>query len=147
MSAAGFPPYVTTNQQLIDQDHSKYQIIYILLDVVAIIVAVVGAIGLSNTLAMSVLERRREIGILRSMGATGRKVAQVFWTEGTALGIFSWILAMILGFPVAYGFVLMQGNLLAPVPFAFNPISLIWMLGFTVLISSLASVGRFWELR
>ena len=141
MSAAGFPPYVTTNQQLIDQDHSKYQIIYILLDVVAIIVAVVGAIGLSNTLAMSVLERRREIGILRSMGATGRKVALVFWTEGTSLSVLSWVLAMALGFPTAYGFVLLQGHLLAPVPFAFNPASLIWMLGFIVLIASLSSIG------
>jgi len=141
MSAQGLLPYVTTNAQQVAQDQSKYQIIYVLLDLVAVIVALVGAIGLSNTLAMSVLERRREIGILRSMGATSRKVAQVFWTEGTSLGIFSWVLAMILGFPVAYGFVLMQGNLLAPVPFAFNPISLIWMLGFTVLISTLASVG------
>ena len=141
MSAHGLLPYVTTNAQQVQQDQSKYQIIYILLDLVAIIVALVGAIGLSNTLAMSVLERRREIGILRSMGATSRKVAQVFWTEGASLGIFSWILAMIVGFPVAYGFVRLQGNLLAPVPFAFNPISLIWMLGFIVLIASLSSIG------
>ena len=140
LSAQGLLPYVTTNAQQVQQDQSKYSIIYILLDLVAIIVAVVGAIGLSNTLAMSVLERRREIGILRSMGATSRKVAQVFWTEGTALGIFSWILALIIGFPVAYGFVLLQGNLLAPVPFAFNPLSLLWMLGFIVLIASLSSV-------
>ena len=136
MSAHGLLPYVTTNAQQVQQDQSKYQIIYILLDLVAIIVALVGAIGLSNT-----LERRREIGILRSMGATSRKVAQVFWTEGASLGIFSWILAMIVGFPVAYGFVRLQGNLLAPVPFAFNPISLIWMLGFIVLIASLSSIG------
>ena len=140
LSTQGLLPYVTTNAQQIQQDQSKYSIIYTLLDLVAIIVAVVGAIGLSNTLAMSVLERRREIGILRSMGATSRKVAQVFWTEGTALGVFSWILALIIGFPVAYGFVLLEGNLLAPVPFAFNPLSLILMLGFIVLIASLSSI-------
>jgi putative ABC transport system permease protein len=140
LSAQGLLPYVTTNAQQVQQDQSKYSIIYTLLDLVAIIVAVVGAIGLSNTLAMSVLERRREIGILRSMGATSRKVAQVFWTEGTTLGIFSWILALIIGFPVAYGFVQLQGNLLAPVPFAFNPMSLILMLGFIVLIASLSSI-------
>jgi putative ABC transport system permease protein len=140
LSAQGLLPYVTTNAQQVQQDQSKYSIIYTLLNLVAIIVAVVGAIGLSNTLAMSVLERRREIGILRSMGATSRKVAQVFWTEGMALGVFSWILALIIGFPVAYGFVLLQGNLLAPVPFAFDPLSLILMLGFIVLIASLSSI-------
>ena len=141
LSAQGLLPDVTTTQQQIQQNQDKYQIIYVLLEAVAIVIALVGMISLSNALAMSILERRREIGILRSMGATSRKVAQVFWTEGMALGAFSWILALIIGFPVAYGFVLLQGNLLAPVPFAFNPISLIWMLGFIVLIASLSSIG------
>ncbi len=140
-SKAGLLPDVTTAQQEIQQNHSKYQIVYILLDLVAVIVALVGAISLSNTLAMSVLERRREIGILRSMGATSRKVAQVFWSEGISLGVLSWLLAMMVGIPAAYGFVLLQGKLLAPIPFAFNPINLAWMLALIILIASLASIG------
>ena len=141
MSAAGLLPNVTTADQQVQQNQSKFQIIYTLLDVVALIVAIVGAIGLANTLAMSVLERRREIGILRSMGATGRKVAQVFWTEGTALGGLSWLLALVFGIPAAYGFVQVQAHFLAPVPFAFDFMNLVWMLVIIVLIASLASVG------
>ena len=90
---------------------------------------------------MSVLERRREIGILRSMGAVSRKVAQVFWTEGMTLGVLAWVLALILGFPAAFGFILIQAHLLAPVPFAFNPIYIVWMLIVILVLASLASIG------
>lgn len=141
ISAAGLLPDVTTAQQQIDQYHSTYQIIYVLMDAVALIIALVGAIGLSNTLAISVLERRREIGIMRSMGAGSRKVAQVFWTEGLTLGTLAWILAVIVGLPAAYAFVAVQGSLLVPMPFAFNPLSLVTMLVFTLVLASLASIG------
>ncbi|HET8846014.1 MAG TPA: FtsX-like permease family protein, partial [Ktedonobacteraceae bacterium] len=141
MSSAGYLADVTTAQQQIEENQSKYQVIYTLLDVVAIIIALVGAISLSNTLAMSVMERRREIGILRSMGAAGRKVAAVFWTEGTTLGILAWVLAVIVGIPAAYGIVLIQAKVLAPVPFAFNPINIAEMFGIILILASLASVG------
>lgn len=141
MSGVGYLPDVETAQQQIDQAQSKYQILYILFDVVAIIIAIVGAIGLSNALMMSVLERRKEIGILRSIGAVSRKVALVFWTEGTALGLFAWVLALVLGIPAAYGFVQVQAHLLAPIPFAFNPVNLVVMLVAIVALTMLASVG------
>ena len=141
MSNAGYISDVITPQQQIEQAQSKYQIIYTMFDIVAIIIALVGAVGLSNTLAMSVLERRKEIGILRSMGAVGRKVAQVFWAEGTTLGILSWILALVLGIPVTFGFLLIQAHLLVPVPFAFNPLSIVWMFIVIIALSALASIG------
>jgi len=90
---------------------------------------------------MSVLERRREIGILRSMGARGRKVAQVFWSEGLTLGGLAWILALILGFPASWGLLQIQAQLLAPVPFSFNPINLVWMLVAIFILTSLACIG------
>jgi putative ABC transport system permease protein len=144
MSVAGLQANVTTAQQQIQRIQNEFQILYALLYTVAVIVALVGAIGLFNTLAMSVLERRREIGILRSMGATGRKVAQVFWTEGISQAIFSWLVALALGIPAAYGFVILLSNILVPVPFAFNPLNLAWMLAFILLVASLASLGPAW---
>ncbi|HLI69635.1 MAG TPA: FtsX-like permease family protein [Ktedonobacteraceae bacterium] len=125
LSNAGFIPQITTPQEQIAQNQSKYEIIYLMLDVVAIIIALVGAISLANSLAMNVLERRREIGILRSMGAISRKVAQVFWAEGTTLGVLAWICAVFLGIPAAYGLNIVQAHLLAPVPFAFDELDLV----------------------
>ena len=144
LSGNGYPAVITTAQQEVDRNQSQFLIIYVLLYIVAGIIALVGAIGLFNTLAMSVLERRREIGILRAMGATGRKVAQVFWTEGVALGVVSWAIAIALGIPIAYGFVQLIGSLLVSVPFAFDPLSLLWMLVFVVAVASVASLGPVW---
>lgn len=141
MTSAGFIAQVTTPQQLIAQEQSKYGIIYIMLDAVAIIIALVGAIGLSNSLSMSVLERRREIGILRSMGAVRRKIVQLFWAEGTMLGLLAWILAVVIGIPEAYGLVLVQAHVLAPVPFAFNSLDLLWTLVIILVLAALASAG------
>jgi putative ABC transport system permease protein len=144
LSGNGYPAVITTAKQEVDRNQSQFLIIYVLLYTVAGIIALVGAIGLFNTLAMSVLERRREIGILRAMGATGRKVAQVFWTEGVALGVVSWAIAIALGIPIAYGFVQLIGSLLVSVPFAFDPASLLWMLVFVVAVASVASLGPVW---
>jgi putative ABC transport system permease protein len=144
LGSAGYGAVITTAKQEVDRNQSQFLIIYVLLYVVAGIIALVGAIGLFNTLAMSVLERRREIGILRAMGATGRKVAQVFWTEGVALGVVSWAIAIALGIPIAYGFVQLIGSLLVQVPFAFDPMSLVWMLVFVVAVASVASLGPVW---
>ena len=144
LSKSGIQANVQTAQHQIERNQNQFQIVFALFYSVAVIIALVGAIGLFNTLAMSVLERRREIGILRSMGATGRKVAQVFWTEGLALGVIAWAIGLALGIPSAYGFIWLLGQLFVPVPFAFTPISLILMLGFILLIASLASIGPVW---
>src|SRR5262249_27542984 len=92
----------------------------------------------------SVLERRREIGILRSMGATSRRGAQGFWAEGVSLGLVAWVIAIALGIPAAYGFVQLISHLLVTTPFAFNPLSLLWMLVFIVVVATLASIGPVW---
>lgn len=68
-------------------------VIYSLFDTVAVLVALVGLLGLSHTLSASVLERRLEIGILRSLGATGWRVSMVFWIESLALTLITWAIA------------------------------------------------------
>jgi putative ABC transport system permease protein len=144
LSRAGVQATIQTKQQLDQANQQQFLILDVLLYSVAVIIALVGAIGLFNALAMSVLERRREIGILRSMGATGRKIAQVFWTEGLSLGVVAWAIGCLIGLPAAYGFVWLLGRLLAPAPFAFDPVSLVLMLGFTVLVASLATLMPVW---
>jgi putative ABC transport system permease protein len=144
LSRAGIQATIQTRQQINQANQQQFLILYVLLYSVAVIIALVGAIGLFNTLAMSILERRREIGILRSMGATGRKIAQVFWTEGLSLGLMSWVIACLIGLPAAYGFVWLLGRLLAPVPFTFDSASLFIMLGFIILVASLATLAPVW---
>lgn len=68
LTRAGLSPNITTGQQIVARNQAQLQVLYAILYAVAAIVALVGILGLFNTLTMSVLERRREIGILRSMG-------------------------------------------------------------------------------
>ncbi len=141
LSAQGLAPSVTTIAQFNQRSQSQFQILYILFYAVAFIVGLVGVLGLANTLTTSVLERRREIGILRSMGATGWRVSRVFWVEGLALAFIAWLIACVIGIPGAMAFLALIGNVLLPINFAFNPAALVAMLVVILVIATLASFG------
>ena len=138
LSRLGVSPTTETQQQNIQRNQG--QIIAVLLDAVAVIVALVGILGLSNTLTTSVLERRREIGILRSLGGRGRQVAGVFWIEGIAFSLIAWIVAVLLGIPGAYIFVKLLSAVLLEIDFSFNPLTLVALLGFMLLVATVASI-------
>src|SRR6516225_1015736 len=114
--------------------------IYALLLVVAIIVAAVGTLGLADALGASVLERRRDIGLLRSLGASGRRVAAVFWIEGAALSALAWLLASATGIPLAYLFVQQFRDRVMPTDFHFNPLALAGMVAATFVLATLATL-------
>lgn len=73
--------------------------VYALLGIVALI-ALVGGLGLSSTLSISVMERRREIGILRSIGAGPETIRRLVLTEGLLIALFSLPLAWLLAWPL-----------------------------------------------
>jgi putative ABC transport system permease protein len=61
-------------------------------------VVAISAVALVNAITMSVLERRREIGVLRCVGARARDVRRIFAAEGVTLALAGWLL----GIPVGY---------------------------------------------
>jgi putative ABC transport system permease protein len=67
----------------------------------AIVAAVVGSIGLMSTMSINVVERLREIGVMRSVGASSPSIVAVFVMEGMILGLISWLLAVPLSIPCA----------------------------------------------
>jgi putative ABC transport system permease protein len=81
-----------------------FAIILNLLAVMAIVIALVGGVGLSGILSLSVLERRREIGVMRAIGASSWQVVRLFVGEGVLLGLISWLIALPLSIPTAYVF-------------------------------------------
>jgi len=66
--------------------------IVILLFVMAVLLAVVGGLGLMGTMSLNVLERTREIGVMRAVGASDGAVRRVFIVEGIFIGVLSWLL-------------------------------------------------------
>jgi putative ABC transport system permease protein len=53
-----------------------------------------------GTMSMNVLERTREIGVMRAIGASDGAVLRVFLTEGVLIGLISWIVGTVLGYPL-----------------------------------------------
>lgn len=141
LTSQGYQPQVSTRQELLDQAQNLDIIIYVLFYTVAIIVALVGLLGLFCTLSTSVLERQMEIGIMRSLGAKGEQVASVFWLESTLLTFFAWCIGILLGIPAADEIISLLGAKLEPFDFVVPPVLILTTLGFALVVSLLASVG------
>lgn len=78
----------------------------VLFNFTALLIALVGAVGLLTTLSMSVYERQKEIGVMRSIGAGSSTISLQFLTEGIVVGIVAWLL----GLPLS---LLINGGLIA----------------------------------
>jgi putative ABC transport system permease protein len=70
--------------------------------IMAVLTAIVGSMGLAGTMGMNVLERTREIGIMRAVGADDRIVMQTVIAEGLVIGMISFALAILLSVPFTY---------------------------------------------
>jgi putative ABC transport system permease protein len=66
----------------------------------AILIAIVGGLGLMGTMSINVLERTREIGVMRAVGASDGSVLKIFMVEGLFIGVLSWLVGVILALPI-----------------------------------------------
>jgi len=138
--------YSTINQ-IVEETTGGFSLILQLLGIMAVIIAVVGGVGLSGVLSLNVLERRREIGVMRSVGASSWRVIRLYVGEGVILGWLSWMIALPLSIPAAF-FLATRGlsfalNQQLVYTFSFSG-ALIWLVVITilaVLASSLPARG------
>ncbi len=116
-------------------------ILQLMLYAMVAIIAMIGVIGVVNTLTLNVLERRREIGVLRSLGGTDRRLVQIFLTEGLLLGLLGFGLGLSLGYPLAQVLVGFIGQATFPLSFTFEPEMVALTLLFAIILSGGASLG------
>jgi putative ABC transport system permease protein len=93
-----------TISEIVAGMREDYDIIVALLMAMTVLVAVVGSVGLNGMLSLSVLERRREIGVMRAIGATSSRIARIFIGEGLLLAVVSWLIALPLSVPLGDAF-------------------------------------------
>jgi putative ABC transport system permease protein len=67
----------------------------------AILAAIVGSIGLAGTMSMNVMERTREIGIMRAVGASNGILTLMVIIEGFLIGAISWAIGALIAFPIS----------------------------------------------
>jgi putative ABC transport system permease protein len=75
--------------------------IYVILVVISGIIMAVGGLGLATTMSLNVMERRREMGVIRAIGARSSTVWLIIVTEGVVVGVLSWALAALAAWPVS----------------------------------------------
>ncbi len=132
---------ITTGETWRKQQSGQFDVMIYFLLVMAVLIAIVGGLGLMGTMSMNVLERSREIGVLRAVGASNAAILRLVILEGLIIGMISWILGLLLSVPITL--VLNAGVgaaiLSAPLDFTFGVDGLLIWLGVVTIIAALAS--------
>jgi putative ABC transport system permease protein len=132
---------ITTGETWRAQQAGQFDVMIYFLLVMAVLIALVGGLGLMGTMSMNVLERSREIGVLRAVGASNGAVLRLVILEGMIIGLISWILGLLLSIPITL--VLNAGVgaaiLTTPLDFTFGVDGLLLWLGVVTIIAALAS--------
>jgi putative ABC transport system permease protein len=117
---------------------SQNKVLSTAIGVLGLLIVAISMVGLVNAITMSVLERTREIGVLRCIGARARDIRRIFGAEGIAVSLAGWLL----GIPVGYALARLFSWLMLEVVkidfgFSFPPLNLLIALVGTVLIALL----------
>src|SRR3989338_6648557 len=92
-----------TTEQLISQINSVFGIMSLVLVGIAGISLLVAGFGIMNTMLMAVLERTREIGVMKAVGATNYIVLSFFITEAAVIGFIGGAIGTVIGYALSYG--------------------------------------------
>jgi putative ABC transport system permease protein len=114
----------------------------IFLLIMAVLTAIVGSMGLTGTMGMNVLERTREIGIMRAIGADDRAVMRTVIAEGIVVGMISFGLAVILSIPFTYllSTIVSLAVFETPIEVVFTLLGYAIWLGLVLVLSVVASI-------
>ncbi|HEX9331636.1 MAG TPA: ABC transporter permease [Anaerolineales bacterium] len=110
--------------------------------IMAVLTAIVGSMGLTGTMGMNVLERTREIGIMRAIGAGDRAVMRTVIAEGVFIGVISFGLAVILSIPFTYllSTIVSLAVFQTPIDVVFTYTGYAIWLGLVLALSAIASI-------
>jgi putative ABC transport system permease protein len=131
-----------TSGMIRQQNELFFNILVALLLVMAVLMAAVGGLGLMGTMTLNVLERTREIGVMRAIGASNGSVRQIVLVEGVLIGALSWLIGALLAIP--FGQLLSEalGNIIFAMPLHYAVATngmLIWLI-VVMVIAVLASL-------
>jgi putative ABC transport system permease protein len=125
---------------------SELGILVTFLVIMAVILGAVGVIGLTGTMTINVLESTREIGIMRSIGASHRSIFGIYITEGVVVGIMAWGLGAVLSWPLSFWLVRALGMAMGlPLSYRFSYVGVGAWLVAVVIIASVASLLPAWR--
>ncbi|MBS3093572.1 ABC transporter permease [Candidatus Pacearchaeota archaeon] len=133
---------VTTSEQLLETFQNIFMVVQGVLVGIAAISLLVGGIGIMNTMYTSVLERTKEIGTMKAIGAKNSHILTLFLIESGLLGLMGGIIGVILGISLAKAAEYVAGIYIgSPLLHAsLNPLIIIGALAFSFIIGTLSGV-------
>jgi len=136
-----------TLTKLQENSSGGINVIVMFLLIMAVLLAVVGGLGLMGTMSINVLERTREIGVMRAIGATDGAVLRIVMVEGILIGLLSWSIGALLALPVSK--LMNEGVGVAfeapGLSFTFSTMGVLLWLGIVVALAGLASFLPAWN--
>lgn len=137
--AGGFPRFLMTRATVHKSMTDHFLILLACLSGAAMSAVLVGGLGLATSMSLSVLERAREIGVLRALGASAQTVVRLLLLEGSAVAALSVVAAILLSLPISAAVTALLGRvgLQVTMPLCIDP----WAIGGWVLLASLLSAA------
>ena len=131
-----------TGLHLLEYASNGLNVLTAFLLMMAGLTAVVGSIGLTGTMSMNVIDRVREIGVMRAIGASNQAIMRLVIIEGLIIGAISWFLGSLLAFPISkvMADVVSFSLFNSPASFSFSPASFLLWFGVVLMLSIVSSV-------
>jgi putative ABC transport system permease protein len=134
-------PFAMTSTEWYQSVTAVTNIIVYFMMGMAVLIAMVGGLGLMGTMSINVLERTREIGVMRAIGASNGDIQSIVIVEGMVVGLVSWVVSILVSIPVTgvltYG--VGVSTLGSPLPPVIDPRGMIVWLVFSLVLTVISS--------
>ena len=156
----GFPFWTTDWMEMNRNLFSALRLEKIIMFIILMLIVLVAAFNIISTLIMVVMEKNKDIAILKSMGASSRSILKIFVIEGGVIGVVGTILGAILGLLIAFnleqitefvenlfGFKILPSDVyyIDKFPSQVNPLDVGWIIIIAIGISLLATLYPSWR--
>ena len=120
------------------EDH--FALIYGLILALTVMIMLIGGNGMMLSMRTNIIERTREIGVLKAIGASRAILFKMIIGEGLMMGVLSWLLALVLMVPLSYGIAYGLGIVMlqSPLPLVLSPGGVLICLPLVLLVTALS---------